>query len=512
MPFNKVDRPRISRSAFNLSHEYSTAFDMGQLVPCLTLEAVPGDIFNLQSELLVRLQPLVAPAFSEINASIHSFFVPYRILDDNWEDFITKGVTGEYSYTLPLWKPTHNKCGVNSLWDYFGFPLGAVSDIVKGSEPLDYVRRAYNLVYNEYYRDNNLQDEIDLGNEDVLIRAWEKDYFTAALETPQRGIAPAFPITGTTSADFTDAISSSGQLFSPKSVDWGQGTAPGAGAPFTFAIRNGNTNDEGRLLDTFNRNVIDFADAVTFDLEDLRYIAVIQQTMERSMRGGARYTEWLKAIYGTAPRDERLDRPEYIGGSKTPVIISEVLQTSQTTEGAEGSPQGNLAGHGITYSSGTNGRYRVSEFGIILSIISILPRAIYHQGMSRQWLRRTPYDFFNPGFVGLGEQEIFTAELYASVNEEKNKTIFGYQGRYNELRYMPSRVTAQLRPGHNLEQYTLARNFSDAPGLNAAFIQCKPSKRIFAAQTDPCMIVRIRHTIKAIRPLPIEAVPGIQRI
>ncbi len=375
---------------------------------------------------------------------------------------------------------------------------------------MEYLLRAYNMIYNEYYRDENLQDEVPLDDENIHTRAWEKDYFTSAFETPQRGTAPSFPISGMVSADFNNSI-----------LDEPFGTALGTlelkrdqtNIPFQtgLSIRNGDSNSQASLKLALNKNQIDLSDAVTFDLEDLRYVACIQRAMERSMRGGVRYTEFLRNVYGTSPRDERLDRPEYIGGSKVPIVISEVLQTSETTSK---SPQGNLAGHGITYSEGGNGNYRATEFGVIMSFISILPRASYHQGINKQWMRKTAYDFFNPAFVNLGEQEIMQAELYASNDKDENETIFGFQGRYNELRYMPSRVTSHLRPGQNLEQYSLTRDFASAPGLNEQFIQCKPGKRIFAVHLDdePSMIVRIQHHIKAIRPLPIQPVPGISRI
>ncbi len=504
--FEGLGRSRINRSVFNLSHEHSTAFDMGQLIPALMLEAVPGDIFRMQSQVLVRLMPLVAPAFANMNATLHTFFVPYRILDENWTDFITKGITGENSYSLPRW--TSANTSVRTLWDYMGFPIHVSPH---GAEPLDYVRRAYNAIYNEYYRDENLQDEVAEDNELIHIRAWEKDYFTSAFETPQRGTAPAFPISGTTYADFNNSLhDGESDLSDSKGLQMGFNDP----APYTnpkIGLHSESPTDHSFLKLALNRNIVDFSNATTFDLEDFRWTAVIQQTMERAMRGGVRYTEWLKSMYGTAPRDERLDRPEYIGGSKTPIIISEVLQTSETTPK---SPQGNLAGHGISFSQGGNGNYRVTEFGIIMGIISILPRAIYHQGVHRQWQRKTPYDFFNPLFANLGEQEIKQSELMATTSEDENNTIFGFQGMYNEMRYMPSYVTANLRPGQNLEQYTLARSFASPPGLNSQFIECKPGKRIFAVHlsAEPSFLVSIKHIIKAVRPLPIQPVPGITRI
>ncbi len=503
--FNSIGAARVNRSAFNLSHEYATAFDMGQLIPVLALECVPGDVFNLTSEQLIRLQPLVAPAFPEINATTHSFFVPYRLLDENWERFITQIDEPEFKYTLPRWIPTAGKYGPSSLWDYFGFP----PDInPTGAEPLDYVRRAYNFIWNEYYRDENVQEKVNLANEDILLRAWEKDYFTSALTAAQRGVAPAMPITGITSAYFNDRIHDGEQdLILSKSVELGATH----GTEYKLGVRNGSPGEHGRLKEVMNANTVDFSNASTFDINDLRYASAVQRLLERSMRGGARYTEWLQATHGVSPKDERLDRPEYIGGSRTPVIISEVLQTSETSSS---SPQGNLAGHGLSYTQGINGRYRVDEFGIIITLMSILPRASYHQGIHRSWLRKSVYDFFNPLFVNLGEQEILQSELFVDDVAANNQKVYGFQGRYNELRYMPSRVTGNLRPGQNLQQYTLTRDFGSAPGLNEALIQCKPGKRIFAVtrSDEPSFIVRIRHHIKAFRPLPIQPIPGIGRI
>ncbi len=507
--FNSIGAARVNRSAFNLSHEYATAFDMGQLIPVLALECVPGDVFNLTSEQLIRLQPLVAPAFPEINATTHSFFVPYRLLDESWERFITQIDEPEFKYALPRWIPSAGKYGPNSLWDYFGFPP-SINPV--GAEPIDYVRRAYNFIWNEYYRDENVQEKVDLSNEEILLRAWEKDYFTSALTAAQRGVAPAMPITGHSIVDFNDCLSSgSVDLRNEQIMVTGAEPTPLGGENYKWGIRDGAPIDSQRLKGILNKSRVNFENASTFDINDLRYASAVQRLLERSMRGGARYTEWLQATHGVSPKDERLDRPEYIGGSRTPVIISEVLQTSETSNR---SPQGNLAGHGLSYTQGINGRYRVDEFGIIITLMSILPRASYHQGIHRSWLRKSVYDFFNPLFVNLGEQEILQSELFVDDVAANNQKVYGFQGRYNELRYMPSRVTGNLRPGKNLQQYTLTRDFGSAPGLNEKLIQCKPGKRIFAVtrSDEPSFIVRIRHHIKAFRPLPIQPIPGIGRI
>ena len=248
---------------------------------------------------------------------VHYFFVPYRILWDDWEDFISGGADGQFADPIPEWEPTITTEG--SLWDFFGFPVGVDPD---GAYPLDFPRRAYNLVYNEYYRDENLQTEVALTNEIILNRAWEKDYFTSSLPWQQRGTAPALPISGTSSAIWPDAsfIFSGGAT---PNIRLGDSTVPGK----MFVAGTGNLASAKNFM---HSNTVDLSTASTFDIADLRLAFQIQKWMERNARAGVRYTEFLRAHFGVSPRDERLQRPEYIGGSKAPCIISEVLQTSST--------------------------------------------------------------------------------------------------------------------------------------------------------------------------------------
>ena len=294
---------------------------------------------------------------------VHYFFVPYRLLWDEWETFISGGVTGNETPSIPTWNPTNT--ALNSLWDYLGFPVG----IVPGNAlPLDFPRGAYNLVWNEYYRDETLQPEVLLTSEIILNRAWEKDYFTASLPWQQRGTAPALPISGTTHAVFTgdtytslnypatDTTTNQNMLYSHKASP--DSYVPrDAGTKAVLESGFGATKKTGIPGITFglDNNTVDLASASTFDIADLRLAFQIQKWMERNARSGARYTEFLQAHFGTSPRDERLQRPEYIGGSKAPVIISEVLQTSSTDATT---PQGNLAGHGIGISDSYCGKYR----------------------------------------------------------------------------------------------------------------------------------------------------------
>ena len=480
--FSLVGGLHPRRSVFDLSYEKKLTCDMAQLIPIMCDEVVPGDLFKIGNQAVVRFQPLVAPILHEINMYVHYFFVPYRILWDDWEDFISGGVDGQFSDPIPEWEPTITTEG--SLWDFFGFPVGVDPD---GAYPLDFPRRAYNLVYNEYYRDENLQTEVALTNEMILNRSWEKDYATSALPWQQRGTAPALPIAGTTSAVWGDVLG--GTAFTVS------GNATNPTRPF-----NANTK-------TFmDANTVDLSTASTFDIADLRLAFQIQKWMERNARAGVRYTEFLRAHFGVSPRDERLQRPEYIGGSKAPCIISEVLQTSSTDATT---PQGNLAGHGITVSDAYCGKYHAQEFGLIIGIMSIMPRSAYSQGIDKQWLRKTKYDFFFPEFANLSEQAILNAEICATGSSSHNQDIFGYQGRYDEMRTKNSQIVSGMRT--TFDYWHLGRQFNPAspPVLNEDFIKCTPRKDIFAVPSEPGLIVNFANIIKAFRPLPYMAVPGL---
>lgn len=257
------------------------------------------------------------------------------------------------------------------------------------------------------------------------------------------------------------------------------------------------------LASALDANTIDLAGATTFDVADLRLAFQLQKWMERNARSGWRYIEFLQAQYGTSPTDERLQRPEYFGGAKTPVIVSEVLQTSETAA----TPQGNMSGHGLVADMAYIGKYHAKEFGLIMVLMSVVPKAMYQQGIDRQWLRRSNWDFYNPSFANLSEQAIERAEIYATAVEAENRTIFGYQGRYDEMRVKRNMVCGQMRD--TFDYWHLGRQFESAPLLNTSFLACIPSKRIFADQDDPGLIVTVGNKIKAIRPMPVIAEPGL---
>lgn len=510
--FNRIGGITPRRSVFNLSYEKKFDADMGQLIPVGVDEVVPGDLFVLGNNILARMNPMVAPIMHEVNIYVHSFFVPNRILDEHWEEFITGGVDGQSQAQLPLWVPTNN--GQYSLWDYMGFPIGV--DPV-GAYPIDYPRRAYNMIYNEYYRDQNLIQEVPLTNENILHRSWEKDYFTSALPWQQRGIAPALPVHVSASLDNYNGLRAifddSSFYVKGSQLDAGQasGANPTVSSYYDDKIAVNNNTAKNNFKNALNKNNIDLsgvtvdAVATTFDVSDLRLAFQVQRWMERNARAGVRYTEFLRAHYGVAPRDERLDRPEYIGGTKTPLVVSEVLQTSATDQ--QPTPQGNLAGHGISFDGSRIGSYRVKEFGWIISIMSIMPRTQYQQGINRQFLRRSRFDFMSPEFVNLSEQPIYGAEIYATNSKEDNEDVFGFQGRYNEMRYKENQTAGALR--NTLNFWHLGRVFASKPELNASFINCVPRKDYLAVPSEKAMIIQYANLIKAFRPIPYMSEPGL---
>lgn len=488
--FRNVSGLRPGRSIFDLSYDKKLTCDMGQLIPIMCDEVIPGDIFKIANQIVIRFQPLVAPVLHQINVFVHYFFVPYRLLWDSWEDFISGGVDGDDTSVVPRWEVTNNAIG--SLWDYMGFPTGVTP---VGAYPLDFPRRAYNTIFNQYYRDETLTDEVDITNQAILYRSWLKDYFTSALPWQQRGTAPALPITGETSAEwpstaFNQSAPSSMAGFSANAVE---GLYVGADADQLQMAKN-----------FFANNTVDLSTASTFDIADLRLAFQIQKWMERNARGGVRYTEFLRSHFGVSPRDDRLQRPEYIGGSKSPVIISEVLQTSSTDST---SAQGNLAGHGIVADQTYVAKYRAEEFGLIMGIMSVMPVPAYQQGIDRQWLRRTKYDFFFPEFANLSEQAIEEAEIYAQATEALNTAIFGYQGRFDELRVKRNQVCGLMRTDFNY--WHMGRIFDSAPALNSAFVVSDPTKRIFAVPSEPGLIVDVGNQITALRPIPVASNPGL---
>jgi len=515
--FDYVQNLSPGRSVFDLSYDKKLTCDMGQLIPIVCEEMVPGDRFQLAHEIVARMQPLVAPVLHEINVFTHTFFVPYRILWENWEEWISGGPDGDYDLAgdpIPEWIPSVPVDGTvkGSLWDYLGLPI---QGLPAGLYPIDFPRRAYNLIYNEFYRDENLQDEVPLSNEAILNRSYQKDYFTSALPWQQRGQAPAIPLTGSTSATWANDVV-------------GSIAAIGGGAGTLSNLQYGNAptrlNDAAKTRleadlstkipkDNLGSNTVDLSAAETFNVNDIRTAVQIQKWLERNARGGVRYVEFLKMHFNVYPRDDRLQRPEYVGGTKMPIVISEVLQTSGTPNdpdaGYTGDPLGEMGGHGITADFQFSGNINAQEYGLVMTLMSIMPAPGYQQGINRQWLRKTRYDFFFPEFAHLSEQAILQGEIYVQNDANENTKIFGYQGRYDEMRVKHNMVCAGMRD--TFDYWHLSRKFATAPLLNETFIKVDPdeNKRIFAVQDEPGFIMNIGNKIKAVRPMPAMATPGL---
>lgn len=500
--FSQVGGARPPRSAFDLSYEKKFTCDMGQLIPVLCDEAVPGDRWQIANDVVVRFMPMVAPILHEVNVFVHYFFVPYRLLWSDWEKFISGGEDGTYTTTIPRWSPTSTAEG--SLWDYMGFPTGVTPNAEH--QPLAFPRGAYQRIYNEYYRDENLTTAVAETTETLRVRAWEKDYFTSALPWQQRGTAPALPISGSTAAVWAGNVTVTPNLSGGSFALDGTHTIQRSG---TTGITYGGSGSGTAITmgayaaqAAMNANTVDLSPATTFNVSDLRLAFQIQRWLERNARAGARYTEFLASHFGVAPRDERLQRAEYIGGTRAPLFVSEVLQTSE----AGTTPQGTMAGHGLAASSNFVGKYNVQEYGLIMGILSVMPRTVYQQGIDRQWLRRTKYDFYFPEFANLSEQAIERAEIYTSAVKAENETIFGYQGRYDELRVKRSMVCGALRS--TLDHWHVSRQFGAAPLLNTSFVECVPRKDWLAVPAQPTMVVSFGNRVACLRPLPMIPDPG----
>jgi len=496
--FNSIKLTKPQKNSFDLSHDVKLSTKMGQLTPILTLECVPGDKFNLGCESLVRFAPMIAPVMHRMDVSMHYFFVPNRILWNNWEKFITDANSGVVApYFIWDGNPIDSYA---KFFDYMGIPPnngGSVTDQNLNALPI----AAYQCIYNEYYRDQNLQTPVDYklndgSNNSRLIstfgklrnRAWEHDYFTSSLPFAQKGAAVDIPI-GLVEGDLPVYLNSS------------NGTSlNGTPSSVNVAAQGGRTDVPADSLyaDTSN------AEIEPTTINDLRRAFRLQEWLEKNARGGTRYIESILSHFGVRSSDARLQRPEYITGVKTPVVISEVLNTTGQTDGL---PQGNMAGHGLSISSGKSGSYYCEEHGYIIGIMSVMPKTAYQQGIPKTYLKNDTLDYYFPSFANIGEQPVTKNELYAYTSNAND--TFGYVPRYAEYKFMPSRVAGEFRT--TLDYWHLGRIFATEPNLNSTFIECNPddTTRIFAVEddTDP-LYCHVYNKIQAVRPMPKYGTPS----
>lgn len=497
-----VNKP--SSNTFDLSHERKLSLNMGRLVPINLMEVIPGDKFRIQTSQLVRFAPMLAPMMHTVNVYVHYFFVPNRILWDGWEDFITGGSDGTSSRTFPYWQlESTGKEG--TMADHLGYPINA--DYGDSSAlPL----AGYLTIYNEYYRDQNLQPEIDTElidgdntaqpaafyfDKTPLHRAWQHDYFTSALPWTQRGPEATIPL-GTTAPIIFDHTMNQPASFGKRISD---GSVMTNATPTTGAAGELELDGTDSAWDVSGSHYTDLSGATASSIIDLRRAFKLQEWLEKNARGGARYTESLMIHFGVRSQDSRLQRPEFLGGSTSPVSISEVLQTSSNS--AQPSPQGNMAGHAISTGANRPVTYTAQEHGYIHGIMSVMPKPDYFQGLPRHLFKFDKFDYYWPSFAHIGEQAIYNKELYMQgAGAPEDDEVFGYTPRYAEYKYIPNTVHGEFRT--SLDFWHMARKFTSLPPLNSDFIRCDPTTRIFAVTQAEQLYAHVYNKVKARRSMP----------
>lgn len=485
------------RNKFSLSFYKLFTCKMGYLLPMGLIEVLPGDTIRHATGLFMRLAPMLAPVMHPCHVTIHTWYVPHRLVWDEFEQFITGGEDGLNTSVFPTITAPSGGFPVGSLADY----LGAVPG-VEGLEISALPFRAYNMIYNEWYRDQDLEEAVpfstdsgpDTTTSTALLRGdWERDYFNTARPWPQKGLAVTVPVNGDASGTPTFNIVGNG-FPSFQAVggtpSGGQIGIEGSATPSQGAVTYNASNYALRWLNPNLKVEYNPGDPSigSVDINSLREAFALQRFEEHRAMYGSRYVEYLRYL-GIKASDARLQRPEYLGGGRQTIQFSEVLQTAEGTD-----PVGTLRGHGI--ASMRSNRYRrfIEEHGYILSFLLVRPKSIYMQGLDRTWLRRVKEDFWQKELEHIGQQEVYTQELYAAAD---SGTVFGYQNRYDDYRQHWSSVSGEFRD--ILDYWHMARSFSNEPVLNADFISSVPTERIFAAQKNDQLYCFAQHSVQARR-------------
>lgn len=506
--FHNVSVKPKKNTVFPLSYENTLSLDMGDLVPVMVQEVLPGDFFKVNATAMVRFAPLLAPIMHRVDVRIDYFFVPNRLVWSKWSDFITGGEDG----TLAPAKPRTNleacddagiDSGNGSLFDYLGIPTGDIP----GDIDFELIKfKGYQLIWNEYYRDQNLQNavDIDIDAEGLVTdgsilgplttmrkKCWEKDYFTSALPWAQRGPEAVLSLGDTAPVTIpghyaylsstTGLVASTGATTEPL-VTGDPVNVKDIDASYLkgrlYMSNNVLTSLGGNL--TTATGTADLSEVSGISLNDLRLLSRTQEWLEANARGGARYVEQIYAHWGVIVPDATIQRPQYLGGGKCPVQISEVLQTAQASEeGTTSSTDvgvGQMYGHGISVGSSFGFKRGFVEHGYVFGLMSVLPRTKYQQGLARDWYRFDKFDYAWNELAHLGEQEIYNKEIYANASDPDG--TFGYQSRYAEYKYNYDQVHGDFK--NSLNFWHLGRIFNSEPALNSNFVQADPSTRIFA--------------------------------
>lgn len=508
--FSQVPHVSMQRSSFNRSHGLKTTFNAGELVPIFVDEVLPGDTFNLNMTGFGRLATPINPFMDNLHMETFFFAVPNRLIWENWEKFNgqQENPGDSTDYLIPQVTTPAAGFGEGSLYDYMGVPtlvptLGNVNNLHA---------RAYNLIWNEWFRDENLQDSVIVDKDDaadldtdyvIKKRGKRHDYFTSCLPWPQKGDAVVVPIGDSAPVSSADGVG--GMLFK-NSVDKVNLESPGS---VVLNVNPATTVSE----DLESNMVADLSLATATTINQLREAFQIQRLYERDARGGTRYTEIVRSHFGVTSPDSRLQRPEYLGGGSTMININQVAQTSGTagTGDYTDTPQGNLAAYGTVGFNNHGFNKAFTEHCVIIGMVCIRADLTYQQGLNRMWSRQGRWDFYWPALANLGEQAVLNKEIFADGTAE-DEEVFGYQERYAEYRYKPSMITGMMRSNavQSLDAWHLAQDFETRPVLNEEFIEENPPiERVIAVIDAPHLILDAYFNLKCARPMPTYSVPGM---